>query len=267
MPPSSRRALEVARNLGSVGVSVADYKPVSRSKTLARVVLVASTPLRNTHPADITAALSRCLPECTPVLGSFRVVADAKVPCLTGFVSTASPVLSEDEGKEKGLKPVTAAIMLDPSDQSLWDVRKSEAGTFFVRAGEDDINTVLASSRVRNPAAPALVQTAGLSQPREFVRYVRTDGSLGHGFVVASLNEDVEVMPEEEDNTVVVPEDSIIEAAFLHGEDMQVAADLGIDTTNMGGNERLKDYYKQLYTYAPAYVDQLIKQIDSHAAI
>ena len=266
---NAARLRELANNTGRVAVSVADSRPFSRN--LAKVVLSATVPLAKTTQAELATAIARTLPGFTPVLGSFRELVGARAPSMVGFVARNTEVITPSDERYKRMRPVTASLMLDTGDSTMWDVCTGSEGTFLVRAGqEEDMAKVLVTASVRDVNAPKLRQIASCTSADSFVAYVNPNScELAHGFVLAADGEAVNVLDSETGEQTIVPEDSVVEAASLNGDDVQVAETVGLDSKSFDARDKssMESYYTQLYGYAPAYVEQLKQQINSHAAV
>lgn len=271
---NAQRLEQLANSVSNVVASLHDYRPLS--KQVAKVIITLSTD-RCTNK-EVAAAISRAVGNgqevgFAPVLGSFRIVPNARCIALAGFVTRHAEVINSEDERFKQMRPVTASIMLDTHDESLWNIRKNDGGgTFLVRAGEEDLSALLLTASVRDVNAPRMAQLAstGGSTAGEFVSFVDPlAGELRHGFVLASDGDNVEVVTQDSEQPVAVTEDSIVEAAVLNGEDVQVAATLGLDRGNYDSRSKasMSEYYKALYSYAPGYVDEIQKQIDSHATV
>jgi hypothetical protein len=265
---NANRLKELASRVSVVAASIHDYKPVSAN--LAKVIVTLSS--AQCTGKEVAAAITRSLGgNAAPVLGSFRVIPGARCTALAGFVVKQPEVVFEDDPRFKNMRPVTASIMLDPGDSSMWDVRAGADGkTMLVRAGDEDLTSLLQTASVRDTQAPRMQELASCSTAGEFVAFVDpAAGELRHGFVLASDGDQLEVLPDDGEEPVVVPENVVVEAAMLHGREIEVAESVGINASNFDSRSKasMTEFYKQLYGYAPAYVEEIQKQIDAHAAV
>lgn len=265
---NSSRLLQLAASVNNVSVSLHDHRALS--KQVAKVIVSLSTD--RCTSAEVASAITRCLgDEFSPVLNSFRPVPGARCIALAGYVTRNTEVIAITDERFKRMRTVTANIMLDPQDSSMWDIRKTENdGVFLVRAGEEDLGNLLVTASVRDVNAPRMAEMASCSTPGEFVAFVDPQqGELRHGFVLASDGDTVDIVTADAEQPVQVGENAIVEAALLHGEDVEVAATVGIDSSQYDSRSKsaMTEYYKQLYSYAPAFVDDIVKQIDAHAAV
>lgn len=270
-----QRLQQLAASVSNVVASLHDSRPLS--KQVAKVVISLSTD--RCTGTEVAAAISRAVGNgkdvgFAPVLGSFRVIPGARCVALAGFVTRHAETIDESDERFKRFRPVTASIMLDTVDSTMWDIRKGDGGnTFLVRAGEEDLSNLLVTATVRNLDAPRIAEVAsatGFAVPGEFVAFVDPiAGELRHGFVLASDGEQVDIVTNEDEQPITIGEDSIVEAANLNGHDTVTAASLGIDRGNYDSRSKasMSEYYKALYSYAPAFVEEIQKQIDAHAAV
>lgn len=265
---------QLASSVSNVVASLHEYQPLS--KQVAKVIVTLSTD--KCTSAEVASAISRAVGGgqdvgFAPVLGSFRFIPGARSIALAGFVTRHAEIVTQEDERFKRMRPVTASIMLDTTDSTMWDIRKgADDQTFLVRAGEEDLSKLLQTASVRDVNAPRMAEIASTaaSTPGEYVAYVDPVlGELCHGFVLTSDGVQVEIIKDDEEKPVTIGEDSIIEAAVLNGEDVQTAAALGIDRANFDSKSKasMSEYYKALYSYAPGYVEEIQKQIDAHAAV
>lgn len=264
---SAKRLQKLAASVSNVVASLHEHKMLSNQ--VAKVIVSISND--RCTASEIASAITRAVGSgFAPVLNSFRPIPGANCIALAGFVTKNSEVILATEDKFKTMKPVTASIMLDPQDSSMWDLRNGPQGSFLVRAGEEDLGSLLLTASVRNVNAPRMREMASCSTDGEFVSYVNpVTGALGHGFVLASDGDMLEVVNDEDELPVLMGEDSIVEAAALHNEDKVIAAKVGITAADFDSRSKaaMTDYYKQLYSYAPQYLADIVAQIDAHAAV
>lgn len=271
---NENRLRTLASSVSNVVASLHEYKAISNN--VAKVIVTLSTD-RCTR-SEVAAAISRAVGNggevgFAPVLNSFREIPGARTIALAGFITRHAQVITQDDPRYKTMRPVTAGIMLDSTDGSQWDIRKGEGdNTFLVRAGEEDLSSLLVTASTRDLMAPRMAEIASTqsSAPGEFIAFVDASvGELRHGFVLASDGDQVEVLTDDAEQPLTIGEDSIVEACVFNGEDVQTAATLGVDRTNFDSSSKasMSEYYKALYSYAPGYVDEIQKQIDAHAAV
>ena len=201
---NSNRLTQLAQRTNVVSATIHDYQAVS--PIVAKVIISLSTDrCSNKEVAQaITAALGG---NAAPVLGSFRVIPGARCIALAGFVVKQPEIVMSDDERFKRMRQVNASIMLDESDSSLWDVRADSAGkTMLVRAGDEDLTSLLQTASVRNVQVPKMRELASCSAAGEYIAFVDPQaGELRHGFVLASDGKDVEVVVEDSETPVTTP--------------------------------------------------------------
>lgn len=262
-----QRLQALARAHSNVAVSVHDHENLS--PVVAKVIVSVSTD-RCTKQEVANAVTVALGGNAAPVLDSFRLIPGAGCLALAGFVVKQPEVVYEDDERFKRMRPVTAGIMLDSQDQSMWDVRQDGGKTLLVRAGDEDLSCLLETASVRNVQAPRMASLATDVQPGEFASFVDVNsGELRHGFVLAAAGGQVELATDDSEVPVVTCTKSLVEIASLNGGELEVAASVGLDSKDFDSRSKasMLEFYKQLYGYAPGYVDEIKQQIESHAAV
>lgn len=259
------RMRALAGSIGHVTLALCDYTKVS--DTLAKVVLTASKPIERAARKDITYALNHSLPGTTPIVASFREVVGALTPSIVGFVAVVPNVRMQDDPSFSRMRNVTASLMLDPEDSTMWDIKTTQEGaTMLVQRGKEDLSSLLQTASVRNVSAPRIKALAGYSSRGEYVAYAcAKTNTLRYGFVLASNGEDVEVVGEDGESDVI-KESEVVEAAILDKEEFnEVLASTGIKVVANPSKADLLSYYEQVYAYAPAYLEDIKRMINTHA--
>lgn len=268
------RLRQLAASVSHVVASIHEYQTLSNQ--VAKVIVTLSTD--KCTQKEVASAISRALGNgqdvgFAPVLGSFREIPGALSIALAGFVTRHAEVITDKDERFKRMRTVTAGIMLDSDDDSMWNIKQgAEGSTYLIRAGEEDLSKLLIQASVRDVSAPRMAEIASAcaSTAGEFVSFVDSSaGELRHGFVLASDGDQVQIVTAEEEQPVTASEASIVEAVNLNGEDIEVTAALGLDRGNFDSASKasMSEYYKALYSYAPGYVEEIQKQIDAHAAV
>lgn len=265
---SSHRLAEMASRMPSVAVGIADFRVMSPQ--VAQVIVTPST--TNCTSEELAAAVTRSTgSKLVPVVGSFRPIPGARTPSLIGFVTTNKEVILASDARYSKLRPLTASTMLDPQDSTLWDIRKDDSGqTFVVRALEEDMTVLLSSYQARDISAPSLRETAAVTGAGNFIAYVDLDhGEMKYGFVLATTDEGLTVLSTDGESPVTIPESSVVEIAILGERTKVTAADVNLkmDDFDSRSAASMAEFYKALFGYAPGYVAEIQKQIDSHATV
>ena len=265
--PNPQRVQAALDRANGVFASILDAKLVSAEVAKVVVSLSDTKVSQDKVCASVSSALDG---QFAPVLGSFRPVANGRQPTFVGFVAASREMIAADEERFKRLRPLTAGIMLDPEDDSVWNLHEGEQGTFVLREGAEDVGKVLETARVRQTNAPALASLNSTAQAGDFISFVDgASGSLRHGFVLAS-NEDstIEVVTGEDEEPLTVADEQVVEAVELEDEDQQdlEKASHVVKAAFENTIPSLTEYYKQLYAYAPEYLKQIQAIIDGNAA-
>ncbi len=265
---SADRLIALANTLPTVAVGVADFKVLT--PTVARVIVTPTD--RRASPQELARAVTTAFGgKCQPVLASFRELPGARTHSMVGYVTTNREVMDATDPRYSRLRQVTASSMLDPQDDVLWDIRASEDGKpQLVRALEEDLSVLLAKVQTRDVSAPRLLQVASPAAAHEFVAFVDTKvGEVRYGFVLASSEDDTyTVIATDAEQAEKVHADAIVEVAVTKEQTKQVAADVSLDDSNFdsASASSMEAFYKALYGYAPGYVQDIVSQINMHAA-
>lgn len=260
----------LSRQANMVSASIHDFEQVS--PTLYRVIATFSS--RDWEAEKMGQALASCLGnEFSPVPGSFREVT-AGVPAAIGFVRANREVRELTAAVEGQMKVMAKNILMDKSDDSLWEVRSNGDSRYLIRqTAGDDLGKVMQTAKVRAYNVPklAVMATASLSR-REIIAYVNYQTEEVHlAGVLASVDgedgEQLEVLDENGETQVVDP-NAVVESAHLKGEIEAIAAEKGVDLpANLNSKEGMISYYNTLFQYAPDYAKQLREIIDQRAVI
>lgn len=277
----------------SIVAGLHDFELVS--PTLARVIMTFNAPCRDRETAAL--AIAKVFGgKASAVAGSFRPVASMSLPAMYGFVKLNREVRAYEESAQKQYKAMASNLLMDASDDSLWEVRSGSAGKMLVRQNQDDLSELMITARVRQHNAPTLATIVTNPVEREYAAFVDPDSEqVRYGYVLAfgeleDGSEVVEILPNpvtdgldsnESDNQmgdgntiadrmadngepVTVNVAFVVESALLEEADadnfksFEAPADLH-------SNAGMKVYYKQLYGYDPAYYAEIEKMIDQHA--
>lgn len=284
------------RMRSSVVATIHDFDP--QTPRLARVVACFNTVDANIGDlfAAVTAALGG---KAVPVDGSFRVVHSHSLPTMVGFVRSNAEVLDFDEGSKRGMRAMASNVLMDTSDESLWEVKQAAGAKVLVRQGTEDLNAVLQTAKMQVARAPKLSSVASeVPEASRFVAFVdpRTS-TTRYGYVLEASLDAVEILPfptaDERQDDLMLPRvtndstelrgegnvisqrlrdacapisvglDNLVETAHLAGQDNfpQIAAPTG------GEKEKMIDYYRKVYDYAPDYYQRLVDVIQGHAGL
>jgi hypothetical protein len=237
-------------------LNITDYKLIS--KDLAKVIISTTGDLSPTEIQDTVAEKMNYLGAA--VKGSFRKVQKGVA---VGFVRANTPVRILNKGDASSYRALSANVLMDETDHSLWDVTEGSAGKYLTRQGREDLSALCASVRVRQPDLPGFHRIELVAAAAgEMVTFVDENGDLDHGFAVGHGDNKVEVMSTTRDASYVCPTENIVQITAFE-IDKSIAAQ--VKTLVADAKSDMKAYYSALFSYAPEYLQKVIKMIDESA--
>lgn len=287
-----------SRVRSSIVANIHDYS--QHTPRLAKVVACFNTDDADSGElyAAVTAALGG---NAVPVDGSFRRIHSHALPTMVGFVRANTEVLDFTVAAERGMRTLAANVLMDAADESIWEVKQAAGTKVLVRQGTEDLSQVLTTARVQVKRTPVL-STIGIEVPeaRRFVAFVdpRTS-TTRYGYVISAGLGDVEILPfatedERMDDQMLMAPKADNSSEDLRGDGnvisqrladrcapISVGLDNLVETAHMNGNDsfaeiaapsgnekdRMIDYYRKVYEYAPDYFQRVVEQIQGHAGI
>lgn len=235
---------------------------------LAKVVCTFNTVATRSEMYLAVAHLFKGL--AAPIEGSFRTVQTAGLTAMVGFVAANVEVKPYEKAEVAKMKVMASNLLMDKDDESLWQVNSSGNEKYLVRQGHEDLSELVVLAKVRQHNVPRLDNLVTTSiQKSEYVSYVHPElCEVKFGYVLASDDDKLEVLPRDEDDSEEISTEMVIESAFLKGSDTQVAVEAGANPpANASDKASMKSYYKEMFSYAPEYYSELEKIIDSHSGI
>jgi len=260
--------------------SIQDYKEISPN--LCKVVVAFNTnDADNSQRFNALAALFQG--HARPVEGSFRWIPNAAVPAAVGFIARNVEIKPYVAAAAASFKAMASNLLMDETDNSLWEVHTAGEDKYLARHSEESLAELVALASLKNEHhrhdIPALARLATAdAQSNEYVAYVHPQNlELSHGYVMAtdSASEEgsedtMQVVDVESQDRVDLNPELVVESAFLNGSDLeyirskQIAVTFSPDTWNAA---EMKAYYRQVFSYAPEYLRELEKIIDSHSVV
>lgn len=251
----------------TAAVHVTEYQMISPN--LARVLVSAS---REMTASELTDKLSGLMPGVAPVRASFRWL--NKPRDLIGYMASVPQVRSLPSPAElkASFRVMAGNLYLDASDQSLWEVKDGAGGKYMTRNGTDELATLIESSR-QSPmgSAPRFYQVqSSAARKGEIVAFVHDFGAgtaeVDYGFCVESGSIGGEpaqrVLSSTTNKAVVVRAEQVVGTYVV---DLPKKA----QPINAAATDAAKmiEYYKQVYSYSPEYLEQVTRQIEEmHAS-
>ena len=244
--------------MNTATVALTDYE--LKTPTLAKVILS----LTGKHtPETIHAALAEKFDGlAAPVANSFRMVNETVA---VGFIKANKEVrpVSQEELKAK-YRVMSSNVFMSAEDKSLWTKQEGAAGTYLMRQGHEDLTALMAGVSHHRSDVPALRHLAmPVAAKNELLAYVTQEGNMDYGFAVAHKDSQVKVVsfygrvPRVIDYSNVV---SIVPVQIDKAIKAQVLAGLSAEEKSDA-----KAYWKQLYSFAPDYMQEVIRQVEEDA--
>lgn len=197
-----------------------------------------------------------------PVASSFKRIAAGVA---IGFIRANRQVVVPSSKELKANYRVMAKnVLMSESDKQLWDVRSGAAGTYLVRRGEEDLGELVNAATQRRTDVPRVRDvTIAKAAAKELVAFVGEDGSIDHGFATATSDNKVRVLSVARGHTMEVTYDQVVS---IYPVDVKPDVQRAV-TASLTAAERQSAvaYYRRLYSYAPDYLQQVIRQINEGA--
>lgn len=228
-----------------------------KSPRLARVVVSTTG---NPSAEFIRAELSRKLEGlAVPVAASFKQI---KPGVSVGFVRANTPVRMVNDDKElSAYKRMTANVLMDQTDHSLWEVKTGATGRYLSRQDSEDLQALVSAATQRRPDVPRIGQlTIAKASAQELVAFVDAEGDMDYGFATATNEERVRVVSFKRRAPIEVGYDTVVSInpvsvpKALHAQ--VVASMTPAEKSNANA------YWQKLFYWAPDYLRQLQEDVN-----
>ena len=244
--------------LNTKTVAVTDYKQLNAN--VARVMLSYTGALSQ---EDIRKSIAAKFEgQAHLVEGSAREV---QAGVAVAFLRANTEVRVVDEKSlTAGYKLVASNMVMDNEDRSLWSVKTGKGGKFLTRTEQQDLSELITAHVHRTPGVPGLRHlTAAKAAKSELVAYVTQDGSMDYGFAVAGNDEKVRLVSFKAQAPITVGYDqvcAIMPVQIDRETKKQISAALSpADKANAIA------YWRTLYSFAPDYMNEVIRQVEQGA--
>ncbi len=256
-----------ASGINTNTVSVTDFKKVA-----AKVMKVVIAFTGNHTRESLTEALGSQMKHlATPVENSFHII---KAGVAVGFMRANTEVRAIENKEElrAGYRVMASNILMDNKDRTLWEVKEGAGGKFLARHGNEDLSELVGAAVNRRADVPRLNQLATASvAPKEFVAFASASGDMDYGFCVSASAEAgvVCVVAASTGKAINIPTDVVASVIPVGGAKIPLSTHKrilasGIDRAAVGQE---KAYYEKLYAYDPAYLAEVIRQVEGTAAL
>lgn len=238
-------------------VAITDYKVLSAK--LARVII--STTGNPTKSQIEDAIVQKSTGTFSVVKGSFRKL---KEGVAVGFIKANAQIRVLDDKTKYRTFASAANVMMDASDQSLWDVKVGTQGKYLVRKSNEDLSALVAATVQRRPDLPGLRHlTTAAAAESDVVVYTDEEGEVSGGYAVGTNDESVRIVDANTKRPLNVSYERVIGIV-----EMPVKASIHKKVVaSVGAKANMVDYYTKLYSYAPDYLEQVIQNINETALV
>lgn len=255
------------QGLSAVTASITDYEMISPK--LARVIVAFTG--RQTKEQLVETLAKQMKYMAAPIENSFRMLKDNVA---IGYVRANQELRPTDEKEIRASYKVMANnILMSNEDRTLWEVRNGAGGMFLARQGQEDLSELVSASTNRRQDVPRLHQvvSANVAQPREFIAFASKSGDMDYGFctraskdgtqlkVVSSTTGREEIVLSKQVASVL-PAGAVPIPRETHSK--ITASGISRDDVN-----QQVEYWNRLYHYNPAYLSDVIQQVEDTAAL
>jgi|SRR5476649_299505 len=221
----------------------------------------------------ITASLSEQLDNlATPIENSFTHV---RAGVALGFIRANQEVrVVEPKELKASYKVMSNNMMMDDKDKSLWEVRKGASGTYLARHGNEDLSELVSAATNPRGNVPRLNNIALASvAKREFVAFASASGDMDYGFCVGvnAGKKVLKVVAASDRQATVIDFDQVVTVVATGEQGIQIPNDVHKRILATGISRADADqeitYYQKLFGYAPAYLREVIEQVEGTMAM
>lgn len=286
-------AKQSQRNTLAIQADVTSYEVLGEKGVVAKVVANVSGTRK---PAAIRRAIEQTLggrAHC--IEASFRAVptnGDSDSIVVVGFVAAQRE--SRMIETRRGLQEIAKNVLMDTSDNSVWDVRKVGGKEYMYRQQQENLSELLELAHVRTLGVPRLDKMrTGHTEVANYITYVDTkDAEVRYGYGAGSDGNMTLVMCRvtggltQVDNKAIItvtnfnrdPKERKIHASLIKAGNklpkilnVHNKVTAGVITADAADYDysnvdykNLHDYYKAIYAYAPDYFNEIEKIINAY---
>lgn len=207
----------LAARIHTINATISDFRMIT--PTLAQVVATFNSV--DTDRDTLAGAVGRAFDNnATPIENSFRTLSSYGNPAMVGFVSVNRETRPYDDTAPKSMVALASNMLMDSTDDSLWEVRSDSNGNkLLCRQEGDALQMLLETASVRIPRAPKLNNVVASADRGNFVAFIdpKTE-AMRYGYVLAT---DVYIAPQPTGGIDVDPNDRINAVEILPLEPQQ----------------------------------------------
>lgn len=241
-------------------VNITDFR--IKSPTLAKVIISYTGQVdREYIRKTLTDKLSGA---ATPVVSSFKEV---KPGVAVGFIKATKDIRSvSDKQITAGYRAMGGNVLMDKSDNTLWDVKNGAAGKYLVRQEQEDLTALVMAAAHRRADVPRLSQiTVAAAAAKELVAFVDADGDVDCGFAMKGNDSAVKVMSFNRRIPVTVDYDTVVSISKL-----QIPREIHnqvIASMTPAEKSDAKAYWEKLFFWAPDYLRRIKDYVDEGTVV
>lgn len=248
--------------------AITEFTPISA--TVAKVIATFVGSMPANEAADrVTAVLKN---RARPIQSSFRWLEEGR--SAIGFVTVSKAVREFSPRVEAGMQKINANLFMDAKDESLWKLEQGSGGKYLTRQGTDNLAELLEASRVAvRSGTPRMSSILSASvRTKQFAAFVPEDGqNVDYGYCVEAGDGAYRVHSYITNQTVVVEAGAVV-GVYTLDTPAHITAAIGAAPVQKGikasaDTDAQIEWTKKAYSYAPAYIDMVIKQIEQMAAL
>ena len=252
------------KDINTNTLSITDYELVA-SKVARVVVAFTGSHSKESFAEAISAKLQHL---ATPVENSFRMV---KAGVMVGYVraNTAVRVVEDDKELRANYRVMASNILMDNADKSLWEVKTGAAGKYLARHGNEDLSELVEAAVNPISNVPRVHQLAIASvAKREFVAFASESGDMDYGFCTGVDNEGqrLRVVSASKGRAITIPQSvvaSVVKVQLPKSTHKRIL-EAGISREDA---KQENEYYTRLFSYAPDYLADIIRQVEGTATM
>jgi len=235
-------------------VAITDYRLMTPSLAKVIVSFTGNIDRRFLHE-KLTEMFDGC---AQPVRASFKQIQEGVA---VGFIKANRAIRMVDEKQLKAYRLMGSNIMMDESDKSLWEVKTGASGKYLARHGQEDLQALVQASKITRTDIPRIAHlTIARATAAELMSFVDDEGDVDHGFAYQTSESQVRVVSFARKMPMTVDYDAVVGIV-----PMDVPAHVRAQVIASMTPEEKKQanaYWTRLYSYAPDYMRETIKQVN-----
>lgn len=204
-----------------------------------------------------------------PIEGSFRVIPSSQAFAAVGFITKNTEVRQCTASALQKYKVMAGNLLMDETDESLWELKTASGTKYLTRHSEETLGELVALASLKHHGE--LVRVGGVNQlvmasvqAGEYAVFVSPKNlEVRAGFIVSAGDESMEILDSETEEVEEVPNDMLIESAYLKTQ--EIAAEVALPA--QGNKSAMKEYYKQMFSFSPEYFKKMAEIIDGNAVL